>query len=108
MVSRLDLTEPTTQSVLVAAAAGTRREADGVVPQADEPAVDAERGWRLGTLLQLTTDGPAGGDDDGQGAPSLLVLQQLLLKGMLHPATELPTAKVRHRSAFASRKHRYP
>ena len=96
VVSRLDLTEPITQSVLIAAAAGTRREAEGVVPQADEPVVvDGERGWRLGTLLQLVDGGSADGFGGGQAAPRLLVLQQLLLKGMLHPTTELSTVKVR-------------
>jgi len=90
VVSRLDLTEPIVQSVLIAAAAGTQREADPGRLPLDEPVDDPPQSWRLGALLQLSE---AAGDDDA--GPQPLALQQLLLKGMLHPATELPTVRVR-------------
>jgi len=95
VVSRLDLTEPIVQSVLIAAAAGTQREADPGRLPADEPPDDQPQSWRLGELLQLSEaagDAPRGDSADG---PQPLALQQLLLKGMLHPATELPTVRVR-------------
>ena len=94
VVSRLDLTEPIVQSVLVAAAAGTRREPDLGGSLADEPPDDATESWRLGELLQLT-DAVGDAEHGERAGPRLLVLQQLLLKGMLHPATELPTIRVR-------------
>ena len=95
VVSRLDLTEPIVQSVLIAAAAGTRREADAGLPPEDELPGDKPESWRLGALLHLTDAAGMAPDHNGDGGPALMVLQQLLLKGMLHPATQIPTVKVR-------------
>ena len=81
----MDLTDSTTQSVLLAAASGalpsTQAGASLRVPG------PASGGWLLGR--HLLEPGPQGGTE-----PLPLVLQQLLVKGLQTPSAELLTVQV--------------
>ena len=82
-MSRLDLTDSTTQIVLLAAAGGALASAEAA-PAAEGAPAAAASGWPLGRLML----------EPAQGANPPLVVQQLLVKGLMLPSAELRTVQV--------------
>ena len=90
----MDLTDTTTQSVLLAAASGSQPSTEGgpLVGAWGSAAVGS--GWLLGRLLL--------GPGLLAGVQPPLVLQQLLLKGLLLPSAELLTVQVTLQNGIAN------
>ena len=82
-LARMDLADPWTRAVLLAAAV-MRDGGAGGGPQLGQRSGSQERPWPLGALLL-----------GARGGPPLVAVQQLLIKGLFHPPTQAATLQAR-------------